>query len=595
MTGKHLVQELQQKRHMGEARMVGGEGERLERVLEAVELFLDSIGDSNKYIKRSLFILEILSQVGWMKYSEIKKAIKIREGQDISDSRLQDILNNLIKNKLIYKISGINRTSYYIISEKGLRIIQAMSIPLPPPIPPHVSYFPASDPFAARLSALIVDAKTMQRVLSLRGTKTKILESLGQYEKIMELMLNLTRGDRDDIDEAKSRLSRLSKEEKEKLAEEYKKFSKIIEKLAEFLNQAQTQAKSQFDHAAYSALRAIEKRKSDIGIDHVLIYVTPGDSDEVKIVLYKYSMLSVGALLLSTLGLELSKPFTFVLYVEGSVRAIGILNKMLEILNNQYNIIREWNLIAEELADGIDCCPDQAYEYIFKKEPILAKPFKPKTTLIILDDTLARQLKIIDLSKLNTLSGENTIILSKNNIKLTISKETTLIEIIESKEINISIEAEEFKQIPFNLILLPINRKIDEKDIYLKLDTNKINVISPPILVKRTYGEGYVETKMLLPEGCEAAKLYYDKSLFTDPQAVVRKIMELARKSKSRDGMMSLYNFIHELLYYNINDNNIFSCKVEDGVLLKGNNKIKINIYNSNNIWLKLYIINNVE
>ena len=571
-----------------------------QNVFDVIEAFLDALGESNKYIRRAMMLLRILSEAGWMRYSEIKKALRELGGEhDISDSRLQELLKNLIKNKLIYKLQGVEKTSYYIISEKGLRIAQAMSIPLPPLFPPHVSYFPASDPFTMRLTALMVDAKAMNRVLSLRGVREKVLEGLGQYEKLLELMLNVAKGDSDDISSVRSRLSMLSKDEKEKLREEFKEALGVVKEVAEIINTplVATLGKAGLHaSAAYSALSAVEERRTNIGIDHIIIYIRPGNSDKIRLVLYRYSTLTVATLLLSTFGLELVKPFTHVLYIEGSERAIGILDRILEMLNEQYKRVSSWNIIAEELAEGVDCCSEQAYEYVFSKEPLLHGPFKPRSAVIIIDEALTRKTLAIDLSELTTLCGERTVVLAKGNVKLIVSKPTTLIELVEGSHIDLTIEIRGFTSIPFTLIFLSVGKKLEDEDIFLRFDSDNISIMKPPILVKRTYGEGSIDSKLLLPKDCSAARFYYDRDVLADPFIMINELLEKIKQNKDdvSNKNLSLERLIKDFLLFGMDEAGIFSCKIKEGVLLQGarGNKININIINSKNIWLKLYVIN---
>lgn len=119
----------------------------------------------------------------------------------------------------------------------------------------------------------------------------------------------------------------------------------------------------------------------------------------------------------------------------------------------------------------------------------------------------------------------------------------------------------------------------------------------PPILVKRTYGEEYVKSRILLPEKCNATKLYYDKNMFIDPFTIIKKIINLIKKSKENNSRvhLSLKEVIDEFLWFGRDNSGVFSCIIKDGVLLekRKNNKVKINVINSRNIWFKLYIINN--
>ncbi len=558
-------------------------------VLQALEPLLDTFEDSAKQIKRSILIIKGLSELGWMNYTEIKKYISRMEGHTISDNALQNLLNKLVKNNFIFKVAGFGekKNPLYIISEKGLWTYQATHIPMPSKDLGYTNYLHSSDPFTERINAFIAEAEVKSRVLSLRSVRTEIVKGLGEYKKILELIYERIgyAPDYEDIQSLAKELSNLNDEEK-------KKFHELIDRLkniAELLNKPHRVINSIRDaSSAYRALLETENhRKEPRGIDYVLIYVKPDGQDGLKLSLYKYSTLTVATILLSILGTEIKKPFIYVLYVEGPMKAVEYFHKIMAVLREEYNRVRAWNLIAEDMASGIDCCPDQTYE-LFSEQSLLIKPLNPESTIILFDEALTRNHVTMDLSKIDTLLGDNVTLVAKGDLEITVSKPTTIIEVVEKPEITVQIKgAYLHNKIPVTLILLGVQHRISEDNISIKLDTNKISIFDFPVLVKRVYGEGIGESKQLLPGNCEISRLIYnEKSLFEEPDKLVEKIINLVSRSTD-DRIKSL----HWLDLFDFTEYG-FSCEVKNGLLMKGNG-ININVINSNNIFIKkLYIIN---
>lgn len=374
-------------------------------------------GDGLKRAYASLAILEALWGHGPLGYTQLKRLVDealeklaknngTKNNGGLSGKFFSTILKELegqrlIRRNVVREAGRGNKRTYYSITGLGARIL--LSFMTAARLAPRIHMIRDDEVFDY-IKSLIYSFHYTRRIYSAKKIAEMTLENVASRQRVLEMIHNCANVS-EDGGELRNCIEKifLVKKDGEKIVLDREKIEdagKIIETTTRFLKRL--------------------KRR----IDGLVIHIDSSMGDRVaveQIRFFEYNPFIEAAALFPSIKTDtLQLQEEVMLYIHGSLRGVALFTGLINAFSKRSDIAHH---MAEIAADGVDCCPEAAYE-LFLPEHVLRAIVEPRILLLIIDEKKGSS---INLEKLS-LSLNNAIIVSSDTpIEVKASPRTSII------------------------------------------------------------------------------------------------------------------------------------------------------------------------